>query len=599
MRGRGGGLWGRHGSADEVEFELTGREWLRIFSYFNQRWLYIVATGVQLATSSTDYLLAIVQGRLATVLVETDYPTAQEFMDRVNVVCAEMIGVIALIFILNLINAFLASASYPSLLRDLRLAVMKALQSQDAPYFDEHQTGVILSRLADDVTNAHEAYSVQLVECGRLLFQWFTRLGVCMLQSWQATLFLMAGMPLFAGSQWLGNGFVDRLWLSFNERSTHVSAKAEEILTSFRIVRANDAELREYRSYKNKLMDVHTVVQQTAKIHGVKEFVSTLIHWGLASFILFFAGKQAILCEVEPGAIVTLMSVIHRWVDAFSGIFNELANFKKSNVASAKLLEILERKPAVKLDEGVPLPQRVSGKIEFVDVGFNYPTRDEYAVQHLSFTIQPGETVAIVGESGCGKSTTLQLIQRFYDASEGQILIDGMDIRDISPVSLRSQIAIVPQTPVIFSMNVKDNVRFGRPEASREDVVMATTVANAHDFIRQLSDGYKTRIQQNSLSGGQKQRLCISRAILMDAPLLLLDEATAALDTESERLVQEALGNFRQGKTAILVAHRLATIKNADRILVMDKGKIIESGTHEELMEASGAYAHLVQHQLQ
>jgi ABC-type multidrug transport system fused ATPase/permease subunit len=217
----------------------------------------------------------------------------------------------------------------------------------------------------------------------------------------------------------------------------------------------------------------------------------------------------------------------------------------------------------------------------------------------LSFTVEPGETVAIVGESGCGKSTTLQLIQRFYDVSEGQILIDGMDIRDLSPMDLRNQIAIVPQTPVMFSLSVKDNVRFGRPKATREEVVNAATVANAHSFITQLRGGYKTFVQQNNLSGGQKQRICIARAVLIDAPILLLDEATAALDTESEQLVQEALGNFRQGKTAILVAHRLATIRNADRILVMDGGKIIETGTHDQLLAASGAYARLIQHQLQ
>jgi ABC-type multidrug transport system fused ATPase/permease subunit len=319
----------------------------------------------------------------------------------------------------------------------------------------------------------------------------------------------------------------------------------------------------------------------------------------MASFILYYTGTQAVEGRCEPGAIVTIMSIIHNWSNAFSAIFSEMNEFKKSNVAAAKILQILERDPAVRLDVGERIVERLTGKIEFINVGFKYATRNEWAVHGLSFSIEPGETIAIVGESGCGKSTTLQLIQRFYDATEGQILIDGMDIRELSPVDLRTQIAIVPQTPVMFSLSVKDNVRFGKPKASRDKVVNAAVVANANQFIQELKDGYKTQVQQNNLSGGQKQRICIARAVIMDAPILLLDEATASLDTESERLVQEAMGNFRRGKTAILVAHRLATIRNADRILVMDRGQVVESGTHDELLEAAGVYAHLVRHQLQ
>jgi ABC-type multidrug transport system fused ATPase/permease subunit len=364
-------------------------------------------------------------------------------------------------------------------------------------------------------------------------------------------------------------------------------------------VKACDAEIREYQSYRDKLFDVHQVVVKSALIHGMKSFAATFIHWGMASFILYYTGMQALAGECAPGAIVTTMSIIHNWSNAFSAIFSEMNEFKKSNVAAAKILQILERQPVVKLDVGKRLIERVTGKIQFIDVGFRYPTRNDWAVHGLSFSIEPGETVAIVGESGCGKSTMLQLIQRFYDASEGQILIDGTDIRELSPIDLRTQIAIVPQSPVMFSLSVKDNVRFGKPKASQDDVVNASVVANANQFIRELRDGYKTQVQQNNLSGGQKQRICIARAVIMDAPILLLDEATAALDTESERLVQEALGNFRRGKTAILVAHRLATIRNADRILVMDKGQIVESGTHDELLEAAGVCAHLVQHQLQ
>jgi ABC-type multidrug transport system fused ATPase/permease subunit len=271
---------------------------------------------------------------------------------------------------------------------------------------------------------------------------------------------------------------------------------------------------------------------------------------------------------------------------------------KKAKISAAKILDIIERVPKVDSHIGDTL-KRVAGKIEFRDVGFKYETRDEFAVRHLSFTINPGETVALVGESGCGKSTTLQLLQRFYEVDEGQIFIDDVDISTLSPHFLRTQIATVPQGPVLFSMSIKENIKYAAHEASDKDVAEAAAVGNAHNFVMELPEKYETQVQQMSLSGGQKQRICISRAILMNAPILLLDEATAALDTESEQLVQESLDRFRHGKTAVLVAHRLATVLHADRILMFQDGKVVEEGQHQELLAKGGLYAYLVKFQLQ
>jgi ABC-type multidrug transport system fused ATPase/permease subunit len=592
-------IFGVRGSPDDPDIEITGREWIRIFGYVKNRWLFLLTVIVNLATSSSDYLLSLIQGRLATALVESEYETPEDLMSSVNMIAAQLIGAICLIFALNLINAYFESKSIPQFLRDLRIAVMKAILDQDSTFFDENHTGLLLSRLSDDIASAHDAYTTRIMQLCRVSFQWCVGLAICLSQSRKATLMIIISLPLYAGSQLAGRGLIDRLWLEFNDTTTQMSAKAEEILTSFRTVRSFDAERREYGSYKRRLWDLHNVLVRTSYVQGAKGFAGTFITWGTASFVLYYTGSQAIRGEIEPGAIVTIMAVIQTWAQAFSAIFSAISDFRKSNVASAKLLEILERESKIKLEQGAVVSHRLCGKLEFVDVGFKYETRNHYAVENLSFVIQPGETVAIVGESGCGKSTTLQLIDRFYDVEKGQILVDGMNVKELSPISLRSQIAFVPQSPVIFSMNIRDNVRYGVPSAPRESVLCAAQTANAHSFIVQLVDGYKTRVQQNSLSGGQKQRICIARAIMMESPIILLDEATAALDTESERLVQEAVSKFRHEKTVIVVAHRLATIRNADRILVMQDGTIVESGTHDDLLIANGAYARLVQHQLQ
>ena len=589
---------GGHGSRDEIEVNLSGREWMELFRFNNHKIMYILACILNLFQSTSSFLSTIVQGKLATILVESDYDSAEDFLESINSVAMILIVAILINFFVNLSTGLIESKYLTIFMRDLRVGVLNYILQQDISYFDKHQTGVILSRLTDDVSNACNSYSNDITLFAYYFAQLFSGTVICFFHSWKATLIAIGCFPIYFLSEYLSSNYIDKLYLKYNDKSTDVAAKAEEILTSFRTVRSFDSELRQYHFYRKKLFDVHDVISETAFVRGIKNAVQNLTHWGLASFILFFLAKQAIDKEIEPGAIVTIFSIINVWSHTLSAVFVQYSEFKKSNVSSAKLLEIIHRVPKIRLDEGRDIG-KVEGSIEFKNVKFRYPTREDYALNDLSLKIQPGETVALVGESGCGKSTTLQLLQRFYDVNEGQILIDGNNISEVSPISLRSQIAIVPQGPVIFSMNVKENVRYGKPNAHREEIIDSAKIANAHSFIRQLKDGYKTMIDHNSLSGGQKQRICIARAIMMKAPILLLDEATAALDTESERMVQDALSNFRQGKTAIIVAHRLATVKHASRILVMDRGKVIEEGTHEELLMRSGAYADLVRNQLQ
>ena len=322
----------------------------------------------------------------------------------------------------------------------------------------------------------------------------------------------------------------------------------------------------------------------------------------LMQVMLVWHGSYVVIMQpylgYQPGDILVCLMAMTFATMGISTALSLSDDFKKASVSAAKLLQIIETPPQVDRKAGGTL-DHVNGKIEFRDVSFKYPGTNQWAVEHLSFVINAGETVALVGESGCGKSTTLQLLQRFYEVTSGEILIDDVNISTLSSVFLRSQIAVVPQSPVLFTMSIEDNIKYSKNHATDEEVAHAAQIGNAHSFIMELPDNYKTRVQSTSLSGGQKQRICISRAILANAPILLLDEATAALDTESEQLVQQSLENFRHGKTAILVAHRLATVINSDRILVFANGHVAEEGTHSELLQRDGIYSDLVKYQLQ
>ncbi|MEM6480415.1 MAG: ATP-binding cassette domain-containing protein, partial [Pseudomonadota bacterium] len=281
-------------------------------------------------------------------------------------------------------------------------------------------------------------------------------------------------------------------------------------------------------------------------------------------------------------------------VAALSEIWGEL---QRASGATERLIELLEAHDEVQEPASpMPLPQPVRGEIGFNQVSFSYPTRPGIsALESLDLTIKPGEKVALVGPSGSGKSTIIQLIQRFYDPQDGAVMLDGLPLTSLTSREFRQAIALVPQEPVIFAASARDNIRFGRIEASDADIEAAATAAAAHDFIADLPEGYDTYLGERGimLSGGQKQRIAIARAILRDAPVLLLDEATSALDAESERAVQQAVDRLAADRTTVIVAHRLATVKKADRIIVMDRGRVVAEGTHASLVSQDGLYARL------
>ena len=589
--------FGRHGSSDDSKMKLTGYEWIHLFKFINHKTLFFLSSLICFISDLSEPLTSLIEGKLAVILISNVYNDGETFIKDINNLSNNYIFLCLICFLLGIFHTIVEAYLLPKIHIDLKMAVMKSFMHQDISFYDQTESGVLLARLTKDAKLACTSYTTRLVNVARYVFKWFSGLFLMFTQSKILTLYMCLYLPIYLFINWIGDKKTDNLWVSYNNCDTQVSATVEEVLTSIRTVRSFSAEENEYKILKNELMSVHECTKKNSLIIGLKNFALDLINYSSIALILYIGGNLAMKKEISVSAIIIFIEIHESWQKSVLSIMSKLDDYKKANVSSAKVLEILQKEPVGKLYQGIDL-DHVSGKIEFRDVCFTYPTRNKPALNHLSFEVLPGETIAIVGESGCGKSTILQLIERFYDPQEGEILIDGINIKNISPMSFRKFIAYVPQLPAIFSMPIKDNIRFGEPHAPKDDIIKASKLAYSHQFIVQQPDGYNTTVKQNSLSGGQKQRLCFARAILINAPIMILDEATAALDAESENLIQQAITEYKEGKTMIIVAHRLSTVKYADRIIVVSNGEIVEQGKHEELLSKGGAYSELVKNQL-
>lgn len=612
---KGNAIFKQQGSKGEDDsYEIKGGEFLRAMKLIDYKFRLAVSIFFAAVSGAAPILMNVFMGDMVTSLVGDD-PNAPQYnpsipkdqfaeqmkhylLDTVTDLSLRMVYIIVAMTFVQALNFYARAAIGPTYVTSLRKMIFKSIMNQDIAFFDRTASGILISRLSEDVTLVRETYIEKLIMIIQNLIQAIASLILAFVYSWKVTLVVLAFIPVAGGAFLIGERIVDRMWSKFSDKTSKASSKAEEVITSFRTVKAFDNELYEAEIYSENLWGVHAVLKSTSLAKGIQSGIVQFLTWGMVAALMYYGGYLVIHGEIESGNVIVLFASLLFAAMGLSMATASMDDFKKAQVAAGKILQVVDEKPFIDRYEGKEMTE-IEGKIEFDDVSFKYASRDDYAVNHLSFTINPGETVALVGESGCGKTTTLALIQRFYEIESGSIKIDGVDIREYSQHSLRSHIAVVPQGPVLFSMSVKDNIRFAKPSEKSEKVGDAARVGNAHDFIMDLPENYDTIIQQTNLSGGQKQRICIARAILANTPILMLDEATAALDTESERLVQQSLENFRHGKTAIVVAHRLSTVKNADRIFVFQNGKIVETGKHEELLEQSGIYADLVKFQLQ
>jgi len=510
---------------------------------------------------------------------------------------AALVGIAATLSVATYFRFYLMMTTGERVVTDLRRAVFDHILGLEPEFYEGTRTGEVISRLTADTTLLQQVIGFGLSMFVRNLLMMAGAAAMLFVVSWKLALLVLLGVPATLVPILVLGRRVRRLSRANQDRVADVSAYVDEAVHEIRTVQAyvhEDADRANFAQHAEAAYQagVSRIRQKAMLIASVM-----LIAFCAVGMILWIGGYDVLAGRLSAGqlsAFVFYAAIVATGAGTVSEVWGEL---QRAAGAAERLVELLETQPRITAPErALPAPRAAAGALELEAVTFRYPARPLAAALHeFSLSVAPGERVALVGPSGAGKSTVFALLARFYDPQAGTIRIDGTDIRRFDPRDLRALIAVVPQEPVIFAASVRDNLRYGRPDARPDAIARACEQAFALEFIERLPQGLETVLGERgvTLSGGQRQRLSIARALLADRPILLLDEATSSLDAASERMVQEALQTLERGRTTLVIAHRLATVRHADRIVVMDRGAIVAQGTHAELMREGGLYASL------
>jgi ATP-binding cassette subfamily B protein len=547
--------------------------------------------------------LSLLMASLATLVVPMalrrviDHGFSPEGQSVINAYFGGLIGVVAVLALSSAARYYTVVTLGERVVADLRTAVFRRLTELDPAFFDRSLSGEIISRLTADATQVKAVFGVSISILLRNAFLFTGAITMMVITSPKLSILVLVAIPLIVFPLILSGRGVRRRSRAAQDRLAEASAYAAEAVGAIRTMQAfgmgRTTAARFGEASENAYAAARDSIRARALLTGVAIFLISASVVG----VMWYGAQGVLAGTMTAGQLSQFVLYAVFGASALGQLSEVYGELAQAAGAAERLGEILAAKPAIQAPaDPVALPAPPRGEVAFEAVRFHYATRPDHpSLDGISFTIAPGERVALVGPSGAGKTTVLQLLLRFYDPQSGTIRVDGTDIARTDPDALRERLSLVPQDPAVFSGSVLENIRYGRPEATEAQVQRAAELAHADGFIRALPQGYATTVGERgvTLSGGQRQRVAIARAILKDAPILLLDEATSALDAESERAVQTALDTLMRGRTTLVIAHRLATIRAADRILVLDGGRIVESGTHDSLLARGALYAQL------